>query len=275
MRLFPLVFILIIIVVFVSTKDSAAEQLNSGGLFEGTGFVITGKTIQHSLLDIEFASQDNKIVKDGIISIGEDDFLFSDQWKGKIVQDGRFLIFSGSAENSKNESIDVSLFGRLIGTNEKEAVYTFSGKIEDGDKSSKISYISKMTNFANAEKEQAKTEIKSIQIDILPGASKPGNAKYYSLTTTEITPGTTIVWKNNDSVPHRIMSGISSSYPGKPFTSDGKINSGEILPGKTFQITINDMGITRYSDTKYDWMDGIILSFPETENISLKRGSSR
>jgi hypothetical protein len=104
----------------------------------------------------------------------------------------------------------------------------------------------------------------------LAGASQRENIKYYSLNTVEITPGTTIIWKNDDIVPHTIMSGVASFSHGKPFKPDGKINSGSIAPGQTFNATINEVGITRFFDSTYSWMDGVIISLPDSATKSLK-----
>ncbi len=111
-----------------------------------------------------------------------------------------------------------------------------------------------------------------IQVSILPGSSlSQGSASqsnqfyynnYYSPSDIQIVPGTTIVWTNNDSVSHRIMSGISTQKIGNPFTPDGKIDSGIIAPGQSFQTTINATGILRFFDPTYNWMNGIIISIP-------------
>ena len=118
-------------------------------------------------------------------------------------------------------------------------------------------------------KEEKPIQEKTIKINILQGSSNTGNVKYYSLDTVTVTPGTIVIWKNEDSVPHTIQSGIASFSAGKPFTPDGKINSGDIASGQTFKVTINELGITRFFDSKYSWMDGIIICLPETKSTSL------
>ena len=66
------------------------------------------------------------------------------------------------------------------------------------------------------------------------------------------------------------MSGVASFSHGKPFKPDGKMDSGDIAPGQTFSVTIKEIGITRFFDTTYSWMDGVIISLPESSSKSLK-----
>jgi plastocyanin len=51
--------------------------------------------------------------------------------------------------------------------------------------------------------------------------------------TLDVTPGTTIEWINKDSMPHSA-------------TSDGRFDSGPILPGKTFHWTAQGNGRIDY-----------------------------
>lgn len=76
----------------------------------------------------------------------------------------------------------------------------------------------------------------------------------FSPSTIQVTPGTTITWMNNDTVPHRIMSGTSQ---GSHIIFDGITDSGILQPRQSFQFTVNDLGIIKF----YDWntsMSGII-----------------
>jgi len=115
---------------------------------------------------------------------------------------------------------------------------------------------------------------KTIHIDILPGAylrdtgltailcGTGCDIKYFSTNFLEIEPGTTVVWTNQDSVSHNITSGVQSYGHDKPNIPDGYMVSGEILPGESFSFTINQLGFTRFFDTNYNWMEGVIISMP-------------
>ncbi|MGI0074651.1 MAG: cupredoxin domain-containing protein, partial [Nitrosotalea sp.] len=120
------------------------------------------------------------------------------------------------------------------------------------------------------------SHIAPVQISINPGSSLPtGTATqqtynqyntYYTPDTIQIVPGTPIIWTNNDSIAHTILSGVSTQKNTNPFTPDGKIASGSIAPGQTFMVVVNDTGIVRFYDPQYTWMNGLIVSMPPTSS---------
>ena len=95
----------------------------------------------------------------------------------------------------------------------------------------------------------------------------PLRIRYFSQDRITIDPGTTITFVNSDSVAHSIASGTglgsNSRITGEPricepeealeagvsqrqtscdFTLDGRVDSGEILPGDSVKITFEDVG---------------------------------
>jgi plastocyanin len=286
MKLLILLLISITGIMLVAMNQQADAKLLPDGVYllQGSGFIITQDSIEDSELNFQFLS--DKIVNgrmkinlaDGVASISNDDYITSNGWTGTALRDGRFLLLSGNAENTNGDKISINLLGRLVDDSKDGSVYSFTGKITKNDETMKIVYTGKIIGTNNVVKETTTEEKpkqeKTIQINILSGSSNRGNINYYSLDTVTITPGTIIVWKNDDSIPHTIMSGIASFSHGKPFTPDGKIDSGDIAPGQTFKATINDLGITRFFDSKYSWMDGVIISLPDTKSTSLKTKDS-
>ena len=281
MMKFPILLLILVMgILFVSSSQQADAKLLPDGVYllQGNGFVITKDSINDSELDLQFST--NRLVndkmklnlEDGIVSISNDDYVASNIWTGTTLHDNRFLRLSGNVENSNGEEISTNLFGRLIEDSNDGSVYSFSGKLKINNESIKAIYIVKISSIKNIEKEKP-TQEQTVQINILAGSSDAGNIKYYSLDTITITPGTTIIWENDDSVPHTIQSGIASFSPGKPFKPDDKINSGDIAPGQTFKVTINELGITRFFDSKYSWMDGMIICLPETKSTSLGKNT--
>lgn len=285
MKLFILLSFFAVGMILVGLSQADAKLLPNGMYFlQGNGFVITKDTIEDSGLNLQFLSDKTTNgrmkmnLEDGIISIANDDYVVSSGWTATAIRDGRFILLSGNAENVDGDQISINLLGRLVDDSKEGSVYSFTGKITKNDEIMKIVYTGKIIGASNIIKEtttkEKPTQKKTIQINILPGSSDSGNINYYSLDTVTIVPGTTIIWKNNDSVPHTIMSGIASFSHGKPFTPDGKMNSGNIAPGQTFTVTINDLGITRFFDSKYSWMDGIIITLPDEKSTSLKTKDS-
>lgn len=282
MKFLILLLISITGIMLISSSQQADAKLLPNGIYllQGNGFVITKDSIDDSELDLQFSTNklvNNKIklnLKDGIISISNDDYIASTGWTGTTLSDGRFLRLSGNVENSNGDKISTSLFGRLVDDSDDGIVYSFTGRLKTDNESMKLVYIIKIVGSPVVHIEEEKpTQEKTIQINILSGSSNPGNIKYYSLDTITIIPGTTVVWKNEDSVSHTILSGIASFSPGKPFKPDNKINSGDIAPGQTFNATINETGITRFFDSKYFWMDGVIITLPETKSTSLGKNT--
>ena len=286
MKLLILLLISITEIMLVGSLQQADAKLLPDGVYllQGNGFVITQDSIEDSELNFQFLS--NNIVNgrmkinlaDGVASISNDDYITSNGWTGTALRDGRFLLLSGNAENANGDKISMNILGRLVDDSKDGSVYSFTGKITKNDETMKIVYTGKIIGSNNVVKEttieEKPKQEKTIQINILSGSSNRGNINYYSLDTVTITPGTIIVWKNDDSIPHTIMSGIASFSHGKPFTPDGKIDSGDITPGQTFKVTINDLGITRFFDSKYSWMDGVIITLPDAKSTSLKTKDS-
>lgn len=284
MKILILLLISVMGILFISLHQADAKILPNGEyLLQGNGFVVTEDSIEDSEVDFQFltgklANGRMKVnLQDGVTTISNDDYLASNGPSGTVLSDGRFIILSGNSENSNGDKISTNLFGRLIDDSKDGSVYSFTGKVTKNNEIMKVVYITKIVGTSiTVEKpkpEEIPTQPKTIQINILAGSSNPGNIKYYSLNSVTINPGTTIIWKNEDAVPHTIMSGIASFSHGKPFTPDGKIDSGEIAPGQTFQITINEFGITRFFDSQYSWMDGVIVSLPEEKSKSLGKNT--
>jgi len=282
MKLGIILLITISGVLLASSLQQANSELLSNGeyILQGSGLAVTEESIDDSALDLQFstgklANTRMKVtLEDGLISFKNDDYVASNNWAGTVLSNGRFISLSGDAENASGDKISLSLLARLVQNSKDASVYTVTGKIIKDGEPTKLIYSVKVTGSSTiSEKTPAQQETpkeKIIQISILAGASKPGNIKYYSLPTVQITPGTTIVWGNDDIVSHRIMSGVASFSHGKPFKPDGKIDSGDIAPGQTFSVTIKEVGITRFFDTTYSWMDGVIISLPESGSKSLK-----
>src|SRR5690348_485144 len=126
---------------------------------------------------------------------------------------------------------------------------------------------------------QTSIQGKPIVVSIQPGSyQSQGSASqqnqlytnhYYLPTELQITPGATIIWTNNDTVSHRVLSGISTQRNDNPFTPDGKFDSGVLAPGQSFQFTINDVGIIRFYDPSYTWMNGVIVSIPPSSSHTI------
>lgn len=123
----------------------------------------------------------------------------------------------------------------------------------------------------------------------------PLRIRYFSQDRLTIDPGTEITFVNKDSVSHSIVSGTglgsNSRITGTPkicepeaplesgvsqrqtncdFTLDGRINSGEILPGASVKVTFTDPGFYRIIDPDYHWMQITVYSFHNVDSLVIR-----
>lgn len=279
-----LVLIAISGVLIASLLPQADSQLASNNkyLLVANGFAVTEKAIQDSELNLQLSTGKlgggtTKIaMEEGAISVAGSDYLTSGGWKATLVFGGRFFTLSGDAQNLQGDKISTNLVGRLVQQSQDGSVYLLTGKLTKGTESLKVVYSAKLEVVTSAPQKTSETTSKEkiVKISILPDSSKiQGQAKqqqygdqynrYYDPPNIKITSGTTIIWTNNDSVPHRVVSGVSTQKVGKPFEPDGKFDSGDLQPGQTFKLTINQAGIIRFGDPTYYWMEGLIISYTE------------
>ncbi|MGI0027205.1 MAG: cupredoxin domain-containing protein, partial [Nitrosopumilaceae archaeon] len=231
-------------------------------------------------------------LENGIVSISGNNYLNSGIWSSTLLRNGQFIVVTGDAQNSIGNTIHVNIFGRLVQTNQEGSIYYFTGKITGTTEPFQVAYSAKIASTISSviaittpptQTPTSQNQGNTIQVSIVAGSSSPYNQNYYSPSSIQITPGTTIVWTNNDSVPHQIESGVistSTTNAKASFTPDGQINSSTIMPGQTFQYTINNVGTITFYDPSYLWMSGAITSKSEittqvkTTQISILQGAS-
>jgi plastocyanin len=198
----------------------------------------------------------------GLVTIANGHYFNSGKWQTMVLRDGRYLIIQGDAQDQNGNSIHLNLFGRIIDSNQDSSIYSITGKIT-GSETLKVIYSAKIVSTnaiitkpitVPSKTTEQQTSSSKVNVNIVFGASDINNQVHYSPSNVQIAPGTTIIWTNNDSVPHRIMSGIAKAVTidqSVPiFTSDGKIVSGIIAPGDSFQYTVNEFDTTQSLDPK-------------------------
>jgi len=279
---------------------------NGKYLIDASGYLSGNKTIFDSNIALQITagaksgSNMQATIDNGLVTISGAHYLNSGLWQISILRDGKYFVIQGDAQDENGNIIHLNLFGRIINSNQDGSVFSISGKITSSE-TLKVSYSSKIisantvttiptTNTTSTQQPSSSTKV---SISIVSGASSVNNQVHYSPSNIQVTPGTTIVWTNNDSVPHRIMSGQLLSTTdstggkgstGKPvsphFVSDNNIDSGDIAPGQHYQITFTNTGTTQIFDPTYTWINGIIISSTATTGqiapitISINPGSS-
>jgi len=299
----------------LSLNNASAELVsNNAFLLEGSGFAVTDKSIKASQIDlvlssgVQAGSRTALTIEDGFITLDDGDFIVTDL-EGTGLRDGRFIRISGTAENDFGEELSIRIFGRLIQNSDDGSVYSFTGRIEQGNTSYKIIYTSKLSEFgiiSIPSSTAATSDESGVVIHIKKGSADPSGVNYidigqpdkraspYTQDRIIIDPGTTITWINDDVTSHSISSGAglgknARASTGKviicqesdnellegfsfrsgncTFTLDGRIFSGEILPGESWSTTIEEPGFYRLADIDYIWMTQIIYAFPDSESL--------
>ena len=203
-------------------------------------------------------------------------------------------VFGRLIEDSAEGSV-YSFTGRITENNvEYKILYT-----------SKISGFSEI--LSTPTQTTTSTEDEQNIIHILPGSYEQGfatnyidkssytglasRASYFTPDRITVEPGNSVTIVNDDSVSHTIVSGSGSSSTNRgafvlcadapedlpegfsytqsncSFTIDGRINTGEILPGQSTTIQFDDIGFYRLTDPNYPWMSITAYSFKDVGSL--------
>ena len=302
---------LILVLLAVSSahyiNDSFAEiSENQVFLLEGSGFAVTKEVIKISEIDLGLASQDqrgstiNFLTEDGFVSLDDKEFVISNL-EGKFLREGKYIRLNGEIESSVGFDTSISFFGRLIDESKNASVYGFTGRITTPDDTFKVIYTTKLSTLSKIDFTPTESEKSNVNtLYILRGSSSQGVAdnyidigsvressiavqnpnespklRYFSQDRVSIEPGTTITIVNDDVVSHSIISG-KENYGDRhdPFTPDGRISTGEISPGESVDIPLDDAGFYRLYDPDYPWMKIIAYVFPDSNSLTFGNGQN-
>jgi len=293
------VFIGFLILLTLSTGllfNSAFATVPSNSVFtlEGSGFAVTEETIKISKIDLALSTEKQtgstikSLIKDAFFTF--DDAIFQGtELDGTLLREGKYIRIDGIIENGSGNEASVKIFGKLIEESKDGSIYGFTGKITTKDQEYKIIYNSKLSKLVkiNVTPTDSKNIQENLTIHILKGSSTQGadsyiglpldstKFKYFSQDRISISPGTTIIFVNDDVVSHNILSGKENYYDRyNQFTPDGRISSGVILPGKSISVTLDEKGFYRLYDPNFQWMKIVAYVFPDVNNVVLGQGKN-
>jgi len=238
---------------------------NNQYVIKALGYLSGSQTILDSSIALELttSSMNGSAIQsnfdNGLVTISHVQYLNSGIWQTPILRDGKYFVIKGDAQDQNGDIIHLDLFGRIVNSNQMGSVYTITGKIT-GSETMKVSYSAKIisTNTVTTKPTTPTTSTtttpiqpsssNTINVSIVYHGSDFYNQVHFNPSSVQANVGTTIVWINNDVVPHRIMSGIAKAITADGstpvFTSDGKIDSGILAPGQSFQYTITSFNTT-------------------------------
>ena len=284
-------------------NESFAEiSENQAFLLEGSGFAVTEEIIRISEIDLGLSSQDqrgstiNFLTEDVFITLDNDEFVISNL-EGKFLREGKYIRINGNIESSTGFDTSISFFGRLVSESKDASVYGFTGRITTSDDTYKVIYTTKLSSLIKIDLvSEDTTESNDSTLYILRGSSTQGivpdqtvqggrelvseaaskqnpsdalRLRYFSLDRISVEPGSTITIVNDDVVSHSILSGKENSDRYIQYTADGRISTGEILPGESATITFDDSGFYRLYDPDYEWMGIVAYVFPASDSLVL------
>lgn len=102
------------------------------------------------------------------------------------------------------------------------------------------------------EKEEIIPENFNSNVLIPNGNADVANTGFYIPLNLEVSPGSTVTWINDDSVPHTIQ---SQDENGEII---GLFNSAPLLTGENFQYKFDEPGVYNYYCSLHPWRVGII-----------------
>jgi len=297
---FALGFLLFIGMSFSETNAQLAP--NQAHLVEGSGFAVTDQSIKTSQIDLlmstgsQTGSSIRTVVEDGFVTMGEIDFIVEDV-TGSILREGRFIRLVGTAESSIGSQVTISLFGKLVQNTDEGSVYSFSGKLTQGAESNKIIYTTKISTLGDTISTSSSTQSSTtssqqnqgniIEVRIPLGAANPADFNYIDqsyiqqkefLTPNRIStiPGAILTFINEDTASHSISSGHrdTTSRAGSPNILDGRVTTGEIPPGESRSLTIDEIGFYSLFDVDYPWMTMDVVVFPDVDSDIIRRSDT-
>jgi plastocyanin len=94
-------------------------------------------------------------------------------------------------------------------------------------------------------------------VSIPNGASVPTNEEFYAPDDVQITVGSAVTWKNDDTAFHTVTSGtVQNNTP----TPDGRFDSGIMNAGDSFSFVFDKAGEYPYYCTIHPWMTGKVTA---------------
>jgi len=280
-------------------SDSFAISPNSAFTLEGSGYAVTENMIKTSKIDLAISTQKQtgssiaSSVEDGFITLDDEDFVIT-ELKATMLREGKYIRINGVIDSDIGNQASISFFGKLIEESKNASIYGFTGRVAIDDDNYKIIYTAKLSELAKIkptiDPKITESKInKQITIHITKGSSTQGigtyidlagakqqatqtqsstdslRLRYFSQDRISVEPGTTINIVNDDIVSHSILSGTKNSDRYIQFTADDRISTGEILPGKSTNITLDKAGFYRLYDPDYQWMEIVAYVFPNIE----------
>ncbi len=285
--------VLISILVGMSAQHASAQLgVNKAFTLEGDGYAISGSSVLPTSLDLQFiinqkGTATEFTLQQGLLNVNGVELTASD-FNGTLLKDGKYFRIASDVSDSDDGEFSLKVLGTLIGKTQSNSVYILTGTLVDSTgKLTKLVYTVKVSEFITTVKPTDAGKKSEVTVRILAGSANPEQQtyqertqefflKYFSEDRITVAAGGTVTFVNEDLVSHSLKSGIAhTASHRKVFTEDGKISSGDILPGKSWSVTFQEPGFYRIFDDKYQWMDTTIFVTQGSSSTTLGSGNPR
>src|SRR5579872_1668915 len=218
-RFLPLMAITGILIVFCLPHNAYSDfSSNNKYLIQATGFVAGTRDVLDSTFDIQLTTNAQSgtsilsTLDNSLVTINGDSYLNTGSWTTTLLRGGQYLLLQGNAQDQQGNTIQLNLFGRQIDSTQNGIVYSITGKVI-GSETFRVIYSAKATlvipSVSSTQTSTSQTQQNQttniVRISIVAGASNSNNQLFFSPSFSNVPPVTTIIWTNNDSVPHQIM----------------------------------------------------------------------
>ena len=131
------------------------------------------------------------------------------------------------------------------------ALWYGEGNISESEFLSAIKYLIEIDVIV-LDIEKSTAQSGTAEVIIPQGNYDVANSAFYIPLNLEITTGTTVVWVNDDTVPHTVQ---SQDEEGKVI---GLFNSAPLKTGERFAHTFDEEGVYNYYCTLHPWRVGSV-----------------
>lgn len=288
MRLAYIASLVLLSTVLGVSAQYANAQLSADKAFalEGGGYALSDSSISPMSTNMQFTviqkgTTVQFTLQDGSVDVNGNQLTIS-SFGGSLLKNGQYFRITAKVSDSAGNELSFRTLGRLIEKTQTDSVYTMTGTLGDpANKPTKLFYTAKISEFTTTKSTSA--DKKDVTVRILKGSANPGEQtykdrtdafflKYFSEDRISVVAGGTVTFVNDDVVSHSLKSGTISTSRHKDFTPDGKISSGDILPGKSWSVTFKEPGFYRLIDEKYQWMDTTVFVTSASSSQTLGSG---
>jgi len=126
------------------------------------------------------------------------------------------------------------------------------GQITEAEFLNAIRYLIEHGVIVVEVQQDAAPKPKTATVTIPNGNSGMGNAGFYLPLNMEISAGTTVVWINDDVVPHTVQSQDGQGHV------IGLFNSDALETGERFAHVFDEEGVYNYFCTLHPWRVGVV-----------------